>query len=209
MTQSSPQPPELPELAAGPDEAKAETTTVTAAGRSSRLVRLTREGRTRWVALGAVALVVGGGVAAVAVAEHHHGEHVRHIEGRFFAEDRGPAGAVKPAPGHFGLKEKLGERAAGEKERAGKGPGSFPGGAMRAPAPLPELSAGQAVEKAAGAVPGGKVESLRVIVQEGGGSAWRAVVLGSDGVRHAVTLAGDDGTVTGNTVAGEGPKAPR
>lgn len=47
---------------------------------------------------------------------------------------------------------------------------------------------------------GGKVESLRAVAQEGGGSAWRAVVIGPDGVRHAVTVSGTDGTVTGNTV---------
>ncbi|WP_326586154.1 hypothetical protein [Streptomyces sp. NBC_01294] len=46
---------------------------------------------------------------------------------------------------------------------------------------------------------GGKVESLRVVGQEGGGSAWLAVVLGPDGVRHAVTVSGTDGTVTSNT----------
>lgn len=71
------------------------------------------------------------------------------------------------------------------------------------------LPAAQAVDKAAGAVSGGKVESLRVVAQQGGGSAWQAVVLGPDGVRHAVTLAGADGTVTGNTVADQGRESTR
>ncbi|MER5808310.1 hypothetical protein ABT143_08980 [Streptomyces sp. NPDC002033] len=48
-------------------------------------------------------------------------------------------------------------------------------------------------------MPGGKVESLRAVAQEGGGGAWRAVVLGQDGVRHAVIVSGADGTITGNT----------
>jgi hypothetical protein len=55
--------------------------------------------------------------------------------------------------------------------------------------------------KAAAAVAGGRVESLRVVGQQGGGSAWLAVVIGPDGVRHDVTLSGADGAVTGNTVA--------
>lgn len=38
-----------------------------------------------------------------------------------------------------------------------------------------------------------------MIGQEGGGSAWLAVVVGPDGVRHRVTLSGADGAVTGNT----------
>lgn len=76
-------------------------------------------------------------------------------------------------------------------------------------APLPSLPATQAVDKAAGAVSGGKVESLRVVVEQGGASAWDAVVLGPDGVRHDVTLSGSDGTVTGNSVREKGPKAPR
>ncbi|MCT9094076.1 hypothetical protein N4G70_35275 [Streptomyces sp. ASQP_92] len=78
-----------------------------------------------------------------------------------------------------------------------------------APAPLPALPAAQAVDKAAGAVSGGKVESLLVVTQQGDGSAWQAVVLGPDGVRHAVTLAGTDGTATSNTVAVRGPETTR
>ncbi|MEU9193186.1 hypothetical protein [Streptomyces hundungensis] len=65
------------------------------------------------------------------------------------------------------------------------------------------------MDKAAGAVPSGKVESLLVVAQQGGGSAWQAVVLGTDGIRHAVTLAGADGTVTSNTVAEQGPATHR
>jgi CubicO group peptidase (beta-lactamase class C family) len=41
------------------------------------------------------------------------------------------------------------------------------------------------------------------------GRVWQAVVLGPDGVRHTVTLAGADGTVTSNTVAEQSPQTAR
>lgn len=81
-------------------------------------------------------------------------------------------------------------------------PGGKGGLHKAAPAPLPSLAIGEAADKAAAAVTGGKVEGLRVIAQDGGGSAWLAVVLGPDGVRHAVTVSGADGTITSNTVIG-------
>ncbi|MFF4099564.1 hypothetical protein [Streptomyces sp. NPDC001903] len=214
MTQSSPQPAEPP---AEPGEAKtAADAGGAAAGRRGRLVRLAREGRTRWVALGAV-VVIGGGLAAVAVAEHDHHEHVR---GGFAAKVRahGPGeGPMEGRPGPMARKGGEPEVVDGDrdfpggKSAVGRGPGGgrAGGSAKGAPAPLPALSAAQAVEKATAAVEGGKLESLRTVAQQGGGSAWLAVVLGTDGVRHAVTLAGADGAITGNTVVGKGPAGPR
>ncbi|MFD9130481.1 PepSY domain-containing protein, partial [Kitasatospora sp. NPDC059571] len=76
-------------------------------------------------------------------------------------------------------------------------------GIRTAPAPLPAVAAQQAVEKAVAAVPGGRVESLAVVPEQGGGTAWEAVVVGQDGVRHRVTVDGAGGAVTGNTVMGE------
>ncbi|MGE7387301.1 hypothetical protein ACQKM2_17655 [Streptomyces sp. NPDC004126] len=145
----------------------------------------------RWaVAVGAAAVIVGGGATAVAVAGHHHGhaDRARHL--------------VRPEPGRPHAPE--GGHKAEPKIRDGAGPAR--GGLAKhapargqAPAPLPALPIGQAAEKAAAAVEGGKVEGLRAVAQQGGGSAWRAVVLGPDGVRHAVTVSGSDGTITANT----------
>ncbi|MFJ9074732.1 hypothetical protein ACIRO3_05690 [Streptomyces sp. NPDC102278] len=159
----------------------------------------------RWAVLGAAVVVIGGAAAltAVAVSEHHR--------------DRRPVGMVGPWVHDGGGDERAapgpGERRAGDrpkgKERGvpplpdgGEGAGGSVTGPRAAPAPLPSLAAKDAVEKAAGAVSGGSVESLRVVGQQGGGSAWLAVVVGPDGVRHAVTLSGTDGTITGNTVTG-------
>ncbi|MFE9633595.1 hypothetical protein [Streptomyces sp. NPDC006463] len=164
----------------------------------------------RWAALGAAAVIVGGGAAAVAVAGHHDGR-VRAHEGPHMAW-AGPdhEGQGKRGPGDAREKRermRLDLKGMGPKEPGAlKGHGLMggPGGpgdhAKAAPLPLPSLAIGQAAEKAAAAVEGGKVEGLRVVAQEGGGSAWRAVVIGADGVRHAVTVSGTDGTVTGNSV---------
>lgn len=165
----------------------------------------------RWAALGAAVVVVGGVAVAVAVEEHHHD---RMAGPRFTWSDRedgkrgGPAaggehgGRAFAGPDHLkhpeGLKKlkELKEMRGAAPHRGGEeGPEGL---AKAAPAPLPSLAVGQAADKAAGAVEGGKVESIRVVAQEGGGSAWLAVVLGPDGVRHAVTVSGTDGTVTGN-----------
>ncbi|MGP9017065.1 hypothetical protein ACT1U9_01475 [Streptomyces sp. BR1] len=195
MTQSNPQPSEGP---AGPGEAAADTTGK-AAARRGRFVRLTRQGRTRWVVLGVVVLLGAGGVAA-AVAEHHHEGH----RGGYAAEARGHHGER----GADGRGQKMrGERPGGGQGWGRMGHGPAGGGFGQAPAPLPALTAAQAVDKAAATVSGGKVEALRVVAQQGGGSAWQAVVLGPDGVRHEVTLAGADGTVTSNTVVGGAPAA--
>ncbi|MFG2981160.1 hypothetical protein ACGFYQ_07840 [Streptomyces sp. NPDC048258] len=167
----------------------------------------------RWAALGAAAVIVGGGAVAVAVAEHHD-DRARAFGGPHAAwAGPGHESEGKRGPGDAGEKRErmrfdmkgLGPKELGAlKERGGKGgghgvPGAPGDSAKAAPLPLPSLAIGQAAEKAAGAVEGGKVESVRVVAQEGGGSAWLAVVIGPDGVRHAVTVSGTDGTVTGNT----------
>ncbi|MFJ6722991.1 MULTISPECIES: hypothetical protein [unclassified Streptomyces] len=201
MTQSTPQPPGHP--------ADAGETKAVAAGRRGRFVRLTRRGRTRWVALGLVVLVGGGAAAAaVAVAEHRH--EAREGHPAFAAGHErgdGPKGGRGDGKSHaFGRHE--GDGAPG-RARNGRGFPGADGAGTVAPAPLPALAASQAADKAAQAVSGGKVQSLRVVVEQGGASAWEAVVLGPDGVRHDVTLSGSDGTVTGNTVLEKGVKAPR
>ncbi|GAA3013022.1 hypothetical protein GCM10020229_25440 [Kitasatospora albolonga] len=87
-------------------------------------------------------------------------------------------------------------------EREGRDDGTDAAGPARAPAPLPSLDAADAVVKASSAVPGGKVESLHPVSVSGGGRAWQAVVLGPDGVRHAVTVDGTTFAITSNTVVG-------
>ncbi|MEV6955562.1 hypothetical protein [Streptomyces sp. NPDC051183] len=163
----------------------------------------------RWAVLGAAVVIVGGGAAAVAVSEHHHGRMDRGPRLAWFEDGHegggkwGPVGEGERRGGPPGGGQ---GRHDGPKVRDGldglkglDGGDARPGSPKNAPAPLPSLSIGAAADKAAAAVPGGKVESLRVVAQEGGGSAWRAVVLGPDGVRHAVTVSGTDGTVTDNT----------
>ncbi|AUG77105.1 hypothetical protein CFP65_2265 [Kitasatospora sp. MMS16-BH015] len=214
MSQSFPPPPQPEAPSSG------------GAGPRKRLARLVPRRRgARWAALAAAVVIVGGGVAAVAVAEHHHraeqggafaaghgkrtaaacgagrqhqgghGEHGRADQGAEHGkrgERLGMNGAAACAPGH---------RPAGTAKPA---PGTGSAGQL-APAPLPALPADQAAAKAAAAVPGGKVESLSAVGQQGGGSAWLAVVLGPDGVRHRVTLAGADGTPTSNIVTEQTP----
>lgn len=219
MTQSSPQPPEYP---AGEGEAHGGTADAGAAGktagRGGRIVRFTREGRARWVALGVVVVAGTAVITAAAVADHDHGFGRTRAERALdrFDVERGADGPMKvPAapgvPGRPGLKgDKAGHAGKGggaEHRKAGREEGVVVDRPDRAPVPLPALPAAQALQKAEAAVPGGKAEALRVVAQEGGGSAWRVVVLGADGVRHVVTLAGGDGAVTGNTVAGKGPGA--
>ncbi|MFE5494867.1 hypothetical protein ACFQ7Z_33600 [Streptomyces virginiae] len=193
------------------------------AGARKRVVlsRLVPRGRrARWVAAGAVVVVVGGGVAAVAVAEHHHHERADRAP-HMLRFDSGHGGGLKRGPQGGAPDDERARKAPGgedgpkTRERFGHpdapglpgAPGRFEGRAgsgkgAQAPAPLPSLSIGDAAAKAAAAVSGGKVESLRAVAQDGGGSAWLAVVLGPDGVRHAVTVSGTDGTITGNTALG-------
>ncbi|MFF3863160.1 hypothetical protein [Streptomyces sp. NPDC002209] len=158
--------------------------------------RRPRGRRARWAAVGAAAVVVIGGGAAAAI--HHHeeegrgehrvasaGDHERHDESREDSEGR---------DGHDG------RRMDGEHSTHADDSRDLSTGG--APAPLPSLSAADAVNKAAAAVNDGKVESLVPVTEHGGGRAWRVVVVGPDGVRHAVTVDGTSGTPTGNTVLG-------
>ncbi|MFE2166130.1 hypothetical protein ACFXB3_13830 [Streptomyces sp. NPDC059447] len=169
--------------------------------KSAGAARLVPRGKgARWAALGAAVVLVGGGtaaLAALAVSGHHRDGHAV----RFEVREGGPQGPHKAGPegmGKGGRPEGMGKH----REGLPGGPeGRGPGGPRKAaPAPLPSLAIGDAVEKAAAAVTGGKVEGIRVVGQEGGGSAWRAVVVGPDGVRHAVTVSGADGAITGNVV---------
>ncbi|MFH7595214.1 hypothetical protein WDV06_08920 [Streptomyces racemochromogenes] len=140
-------------------------------------------------------MVLGGGAAAAAI--HHHeeegrgerkmaaGDHERSNESREDSEHR------EGRDGRY--------RDGGRGRRAGDARVPSTDGA---PAPLPSLSAADAVNKAATAVDDGKVESLAPVTEQGGGRGWRIVVVGPDGVRHAVTVDGAGGTLTGNTVLG-------
>ncbi|MFD9407628.1 hypothetical protein ACFWBN_11505 [Streptomyces sp. NPDC059989] len=160
----------------------------------------------RWAALGAAVVIAGGAGAALAVAVTVDGHHERvGVGGPRFAGDEHVVRKFGGDPKELrALKEAREPGDAGPKLRDGvPGPGG-PAKRGAAPAPLPSLAIGQAAEKAAAAVDGGKVESIRVVAQEGGGSAWLAVVLGPDGVRHAVTVSGTDGTITGNTPTAAG-----
>jgi hypothetical protein len=71
---------------------------------------------------------------------------------------------------------------------------------------VPAVSAATAIATAGKAVSGGKPDALRVVAQQGGGSAWEVEVLGADGIRHLVTIDGATGAVTGNTVASAGSR---
>ncbi len=164
-------------------------------GRARGGLRWLRGRPVRWVAAGAAAVVVVGGAAAVAL--HHEGEGHR---GRAAAaeDDRGSHGGRDDQRSHDG-----GRSHGGGQDRAGREAGPWKGGAVQAaPAPLPSVDAAEAVVKASSGVPGGKVESLRAVAEQGGGRAWQAVVVGPDGVRHLVTVDGANDTVTGNTVLG-------
>ncbi|MFG2820982.1 hypothetical protein ACGFX4_16340 [Kitasatospora sp. NPDC048365] len=153
--------------------------------------RWVRSRTTRWVAAGAAVVVIGGGAAAVAV--HHEGED-RGDGKRSVASDGARHGGHDGRSGrgsHDGLE--------GREGREGRDRATDTG---TAPAPLPALDAADAVVKAAGAVQGGKVESLRPVTEQGGGRAWRVVVVGPDGVRHAVVVDGTTFAITSNTVLG-------
>jgi len=182
-----------------PSEPGTEEAGFPAAKRSfrERYAHLPRRRGTRLLALGAAVVVLAGVAGVAAVASHHPfergGEFGDKRPGYAAAEGRDGRGPQ----GQDHRKHAGNEIGAGKRIRAGQGNG--PEGL--APAPLPALPAGQAVEKAAAAVPGGKVDALRVVGQQGGGSAWQLDVLGTDGVRHLVTVDGVNGTVTGNTVA--------
>uniref|UniRef100_A0AAU2K3A6 PepSY domain-containing protein n=1 Tax=Streptomyces sp. NBC_00049 TaxID=2903617 RepID=A0AAU2K3A6_9ACTN len=192
-----------------PPEQQPATAPEADAGKRTGLVRFVPRSRgVRWAALGAAVVIVGGTAAAavVAGAEHHH---LRADGGPRLARfEAGPGAGHGGGPGGQGPhRQGPGEQAPGDRgghpaEQRGGGWKEHGGGAAKqAPAPLPSLAIGDAADKAAAAVSGGKVESLRVVGQQGGGSAWLAVVIGPDGVRHAVTVSGTDGTITGNVTA--------
>ncbi|MFD7784066.1 hypothetical protein ACFV4Q_13365 [Streptomyces nojiriensis] len=212
MSDSVP-PSEPAETAAVPAPATAPVTAPEVEARkSAALGRLVPRGKgARWVAAGAVAVVVVGGAAVAAAGHHDH--HVRVERGPHMAfAGPGPEGGLRGGPHAAEPRHEreqgepgrpAGPRMPGEQGRPGGADGR--GGSARsapAPAPIPSLAIGEAAEKAAAAVPGGKVAGLRAVAQEGGGSAWLAVVIGSDGVRHAVTVSGTDGTITSNTTKG-------
>ncbi len=139
-----------------------------------RLRGLARRSGVRCAALGAAVLIAGGGALVI-------------------AGDHGRGGPEYDRPGYAADRQDSvrGERGGHEEP---------PAHGLLAPAALPGLPAVQAAQKAEAAVPGGRVESLRPVARQGGGRSWQAVVLGPDGVRHAVTVDGTDGTVTGNTI---------
>ncbi|GAA0286567.1 hypothetical protein GCM10010302_26050 [Streptomyces polychromogenes] len=209
MSESFPQPEHTPEpqpeavAGEGPAERK---------GRLARVGRVVPRGAgARWAVAGAAAaVIVGGGAVAVAVAGHHHGHPEpmgKDGRGAWSAPDHedghGGHGGHGGGPGGHGGHGPQGERPHPKHPGVRDGAAGLDGEAGRkgaaAPAPLPALPIDQAAQKAAAAVPGGKVEALRAVPQQGGGSSWRAVVLGPDGVRHAVTVSGTDGTATANT----------
>ncbi|MCY0943189.1 hypothetical protein [Streptomyces antarcticus] len=205
---SSEQPERVPEPTPGPVPGSAPETGSRSRKRLGGLVP--RHRGARWAAAAAAVVIVGGGIAVVAVAAaDRHPD--RHRSGAFEFRARGEGGEGGRRGGAGAGEFRAREFRAGERlvrtEPGAPGPregsadaGPRPVSPKGAPAPLPSLGIGEAAQKAAGAVSGGKVESLRVVGQKGGGSAWSAVVLGPDGVRHAVTVSGTDGTVTGNTV---------
>ncbi|MEV7416184.1 hypothetical protein [Streptomyces sp. NPDC089919] len=161
--------------------------------------------RTRWAVAGAAAVVVVGGAAAAAAIHHH--EDGRGMRRAVFAgghEWRGGPRAEAGGRGD-GPRAEADGRDGRPVRPEGRGPrgDGFPGRAGgKAPAPLPPLAAADALDKAAAAVKDGKVESLAPVTAQGGGSAWRVVVLGPDGVRHVVTVDGTTGTLTSNTALG-------
>ncbi|MFB7666610.1 hypothetical protein ACFC1R_22115 [Kitasatospora sp. NPDC056138] len=176
-----------------------------------RYLRLPRR-RPRLLAVGAAVVVLGvAGVGAAAVV-HHGLEHEGGRHGHFAAghegageghhgEDASKSGEDASKPGEGGHSHGHGRSGHGDGEGGGLPGGDRPtGGAELAPAPVPAVPADQAVAKAVAAVPGGKADALRVVGQQGGGSAWAVEVLGADGVRHLVTVDGTAGSVTGNTV---------
>lgn len=168
--------------------------------------RLPRVSRRRGTVLGAAVLLAAAAGAAV-VVHHDHGEKGDH--GRFAAEHRradgrddrqGAYGQARGGRGGRHGESRLDGNSQGTQDSQSGQEGQSAAGTL-APAPLPAVSAAAAIEAAGKAVPDSKTEALRVVAEQGGGSAWEVEVLGTDGVRHLVTIDGAGGTVTGNTVA--------
>ncbi|MFE6749775.1 hypothetical protein ACFVGM_28280 [Kitasatospora purpeofusca] len=151
--------------------------------------------RARWGGAVAVTVLIAGGAVAAAA---HHGfeEHDGRASARADGRDHGHTRADGQKDGHEDWHKDGHESEHGDGRADDAGP-------RPAPAPLPSLDAADAVVKASSAVPGGKVETLHpVSATGGGGRAWQAVVLGPDGVRHAVTVDGTTFAITSNTVTG-------
>ncbi|WP_055493206.1 PepSY domain-containing protein [Streptomyces sp. TP-A0356] len=175
--------------------------------------RLPRLGRSRVVAVGAAVVLLGGAaVGAAALAEHHHEGRGGHD--RVAAEqDRRGGDETRGGDTRDGDEGRFRGHGNGrgtdggqdDKSQAAQGTQGTQGAqgtqGNLAPAPVPAVAADKAVQAATKAVPGGKADALRVVGQQGGGSAWEVEVLGTDGVRHLVTIDGASGSVTGNTVA--------
>jgi uncharacterized membrane protein YkoI len=201
---SQPVPPELPES----KPAKSFR------ARLPRLPRLPQLRRSRWVAGGvAVVLLGGAAVGVAAVADHDRGE--KGDRANLAAEHGWKGGDVGDHRTRGQARGEVGGRNDGSKadrddqktQNTQSDENSQSGDSSVAPAPVPAVSAAKAIEAGGKAVPGGKPDALRVVVQQGGGSAWEVEVLGTDGVRHLVTLDGATGAVTGNTVASAAPTA--
>ncbi|MFF5701486.1 hypothetical protein ACFY7H_03080 [Streptomyces sp. NPDC012794] len=195
MSESFPQPeqPEQPTRAAEPARPAQQPAKSPRQGLGAAV---TRGAAARWaLGVGAVAVIVGGGVGgggggggggARRPPPPPHDDHGDRAAARHLVRSEpGREHALKGGPKAV-------------REGAGPARGGFAKHDPAAPVPLPALPIGQAAEKAAAAVEGGKVAGLRAVAQEGGGSAWLAVVLGPDGVRHAVTVSGSDGSITSN-----------
>ncbi|MFJ1558176.1 hypothetical protein [Streptomyces mirabilis] len=168
--------------------------------------RLPRVSRRRGTVLGAAVLLAAAAGGAV-VVHHDHGEKGDH--GRFAAQHRradgrddrqGAYGQARGGRGGRHGESRLDGNSQGTQNSQSGQEGQSAAGTL-APAPLPAVSAAAAIEAAGKAVPDSKTEALRVVAEQGGGSAWEVEVLGTDGVRHLVTIDGAGGTVTGNTVA--------
>ncbi|MFF2815414.1 hypothetical protein ACFVT9_07785 [Kitasatospora cineracea] len=192
---------------------------------SRRSLRLPGRRGVRWVLGAAVVVVLGVAAVGTGVALERHHEHGVPVFDRAYV-GKGPL-AAPGAPKAPGVPGKVVVRGADGSVQVFPGAGQLPEGAAGlpgfqgfrgvqgfqgfqggdgpaqglAPAALPAVPADQAVAKAAAAVPNGKVDALAVVGREGGGSSWSVEVLGTDGVRHLVTVDGTDGSVTGNTVA--------
>ena len=194
-----------PETGAGPESA----------ARRVLAARWIRGRRARLVTAGAVVVLVGGSALGVAAAVHDHEEHGDERSSARGIDDEGPDGqrgdrhregvvvgggvgvTKQREGGRDGGRKQDGGRDGGRKQQDGLAQGPAEG---RAPAPLPALTAAQAVEKATAAVADGRLESLQTVTEQGGGAGWQAVVLGPDGVRHLVTVDGATAQITGNTV---------
>lgn len=208
---SQPVPPEQPESTPAEPAESAEPVKPVKPAKSFR-ERLPKVSRNRGVALG-VAVVLVGGAAVGTAAVLHHDQGGRGDRGHLAAQhdraggDDGSQRSRAEAPGR-GSRGNDGFSGSRGGSRAGSDSGSDSGSTSGqstqeslAPAPVPAVAAAKAIEAATAAVSGGKPYALRVIGQQGGGSAWEVGVLGADGVRHLVTIDGATGTVTGNTVA--------